>query len=169
MNRQLQIIYLVNHATMPVVEIMDPFILEKLMEYSTISPYPVSIAELLENGNKEIYSEEQSYKFLKKQVAVRLAHMVMELQHLPKELHAEKKCRSTMEKYCQSFDEIIQFEKKDPAPVVLKDFMEFLFKFKDRHHQVRHPQWIIDNPDLHLHCTLYYIPGYCSLYGGSLC
>jgi len=128
--------FMVNHATMPVVEIMDPFILEKLMEYSTISPYPVSIAELLENGNKEIYSEEQSYKFLKKQVAVRLAHMVMELQHLPKELHAEKKCRSTMEKYCQSFDEIIQFEKKDPTPVVLKDFMEFLFKFKDRHHQV---------------------------------
>ena len=118
---------------MPVVEIMEATVLDKLMEYSTISPYPVSIEELLENGDKENYSEEQSYMFLKKQVAVRLAHMIMELQHLPQELHAEEKCRTTMEKYCESFAEVIQFETKDPTPKVLKDFMEVLFRFKDRH------------------------------------
>jgi len=130
--------FMVDHATMPVVDIMEATLLDKLMEYSTISPYPVSIEELLENGDKENYSEEQSFMFLRKQVAVRLAHMIMELQHLPKELHAEEKCRATMERYCVSFSEVLQFETKDPSPEVLKDFMETLFRFKDRHRITAH-------------------------------
>ena len=118
---------------MPVVDIMEKEDLDKLMEYSTISPYPVSIEELLENGNRDKYSEENSYRFLKKEVAVRLAHMIMELQHLPREIHAEEKCRFTIDKYCTSFNEVIRFENKDPTPEVLEEFMELLFRFKYRH------------------------------------
>ena len=130
---KINIPILVNHSTMPVVDIMEPKDLDKLMEYSTISPYPVSIEELLENGNKDNYSEEQSYRFLKKEVAVRLAHMIMELQHLPKELHAEDKCRFTIEKYCTSFNEAIQFENRDATPETLQDFMKLLIRNKERH------------------------------------
>ena len=118
---------------MPIVDIMEKDDLDKLMEYSTISPYPVSIEELLEKGNRANYSEETSYMFLKKEVAVRLAHMIMELQHLPKELHAEAKCRFTIEKYCTSFNEVIKYENRNPTQETLQDFMELLFRFKVRH------------------------------------
>ena len=125
--------FIVNHSTMPVVDIMDSDTLDKLMEYSTISPYPVSIEELIEHGDRNNYSEERSYWFLKKEVAVRLAHMIMEIQHLPRELQAEEKCLFTIQKYSQSFKEVIEFENKDPTTEVLHEFMELLFKFKDRH------------------------------------
>ena len=118
---------------MPVVDIMESDTLDKLMEYSTISPYPVSIEELIEHGDRNNYTEERSYYFLKKEVAVRLAHMIMEIQHLPKELHAEEKCLFTIQKYSQSFKEVIRFEDLPASPDVLTSFMELLFKFKDRH------------------------------------
>ena len=118
---------------MPVVDIMDQDMLDKLMEYSTISPRPVSIEELMEHSNPDLYTEQHSYMFLRKEVAVRLAHMLMELQHLPKELHKEDQCIYTIEKYSQSFSEIIEFENKEPSLEALQEFMQLLFTFKSRH------------------------------------
>jgi len=118
---------------MPVNHILKPAILEKLMEYSTISPTPISITEFMSRGTPGAVSEEESYNHLKTEVAVRLAHMIMELQHLPRELHAEERCRHTLNLYSKSFSQIIEFESKPPCEKTLREFMEILKTFKARH------------------------------------
>ena len=79
---------------------MERDLVEKLMEYSLMSPQPMSFKEMIECGDRSRYSEdeEESFKFLKKEMAIRIAHMIMELQRLPKDLHEEEVCMKTMDK-----------------------------------------------------------------------
>lgn len=119
-----------DYQTMPVVEIMEPYVLSKLMEYSTIPPTPISIEEFMAMGG---ITEEESFTHLKMEVAVRLAHMIMELQHLPRELHAEERCHHTISLYSKSFSQIIEFEEREPDQETLAEFMELLTTFKARH------------------------------------
>jgi len=125
--------YLFDYQTMPVAYIMDTTELTKLMEYSTIPPTPYSIEEFIARGVEGGVTEEENYTHLKKEVAIRLAHMLMELQHLPKELHKEERCYHTINLYSKSFSQIINFEEKEPDDQTLKEFMEILKIFKDRH------------------------------------
>ena len=92
---------------MPVIEVMDPDLVDKLMEYSLMSPKPMSIEELIECGDRSLYTEADSFTFLKKEMAIRIAHMIMELQRPPKDLHEEEVCMKNMEKYCTTFKEVI--------------------------------------------------------------
>eukprot|EP00091_Calanus_sinicus_P014509 TRINITY_DN3207_c0_g1_i1.p1 TRINITY_DN3207_c0_g1~~TRINITY_DN3207_c0_g1_i1.p1 ORF type:complete len:170 (-),score=51.98 TRINITY_DN3207_c0_g1_i1:8-517(-) len=78
-------------------------------------------------------TEEDSFTHLKMEVAVRLAHMIMELQHLPRELHAEERCHHTISLYSKSFSQIIEFEEREPDQDTLAEFMELLITFKARH------------------------------------
>ena len=109
----------------------DSFPLEKfvdideLMHYTTVSPSPLSNDKLLEKCNCH-----ENYMFLKMEARVRLAHIIMELHNLPKELQAEDKCHFTIEKYCTSYREVVQLGDKETTPEV---FMQLLFSLKDRH------------------------------------
>ena len=67
-----------------------------------------------------------------------MAHMIMELQHLPHELHAEAMCQLTISKYSQSFSQAIQFENRDPTKENLTEFMDMLVTFKSRHENTVH-------------------------------
>ena len=62
-----------------------------------------------------------------------MAHMITELLSLPVEVHTEDKCILTIEKYCRSFNEVIQFENKDSNPEAKEEFTELLLRFRDRH------------------------------------
>ena len=101
------IVAAVDYESMPVNEIMEPDLVDKLMEYSLMSPQPMSIEEIIEFGDRSLYTEEASFTFLKKEMAIRIAHMIMELQRLPKDLHEEEVCMKTMEKYSTTFKEVI--------------------------------------------------------------
>merc|ERR1712115_170855 len=59
--------------------------------------------------------------------------MIIELQSLPVEVLTEGKCVLTIEKYCRSFNEVIQFENKDSNPEAKKEFNKLLLRFRDRH------------------------------------
>ena len=118
---------------MPVNEIMEPDLVDKLMEYSLMSPQPMSIEEMIECGDRSLYTEADSFTYLKKEMAIRIAHMIMELQRLPKDLHEEEVCMKTMDKYCTTFKEVIEFQDMEPSDVVLKIFKGKLVIFRDRH------------------------------------
>ena len=110
---------------MPVVDIMDRDLVDKLMEYSLMSP---QLEEMIKCGHRSL--EEASFTFLKKEMAIRIAHMIMELQRLPKDLHEEEVCMKTMDKYCTTFKEVIEFQDMEPSDVVLKNFKEKLVTFR---------------------------------------
>ena len=57
----------------------------------------------------------------------------MELQHLPKDLHAEERCRHTIRLYAESFTKILEFEERPADSLALDEFMETLTTFKSRH------------------------------------
>ena len=121
------------HQNMPVQDMLEKEKVDKLVEYSTKFPKAVNAADLLENQESGEYSEEKSFQFLKEEVAVRLAHLVMELQHLPKELRLERQMLLLMQKYSLSFTQIIEFEKKEADTQTLQDFRTLLVDLKERH------------------------------------
>jgi len=121
------------HQNMPVQDMLEKEKVDKLVEYSTKFPKAVNAADLLENQESGEYSEEKSFQFLKEEVAVRLAHLVMELQHLPKELRLERQMLLLMQKYSLSFTQIIEFEKKEADRQTLQDFRTLLVDLKERH------------------------------------
>ena len=124
---------LVKHQSMPVQDMLAKDKVDKLIEYSTFPPKAVNAADLLENQESGEYTESSSYKFLREEVAVRLAHLVMELQHLPKELRLEEKMLFLIQNYSNSFSEVIEFENRDPDQHTLEEFKNLLLDMKKRH------------------------------------
>ena len=59
--------------------------------------------------------------------------MIIELLSLPVEVQTENKCILTIEKYCRSFNEVIQFENKDSNQEAREDFTKLLLIFRDRY------------------------------------
>ena len=113
--------------------------LDKLLEYSTKSPVALTTEEHLAHAR---YFEEQHYRFLQRELAVRLANVIMEFQHLPWQLHAENLCVETIAQYTQSFKDVMQFEGKEERTLisypktpkkVLERFRGMLVTLRDRH------------------------------------
>jgi len=108
----------------------------KLSEWSARNPTPISIAEFLERGGNGKLDEEVSYVHLVQEVLVRLAHLIVELQHLPQELTEQENCRCVTRDYKQSFSELLEFEKVDPDPETLRKWSRLLKTWKQRHQDV---------------------------------
>jgi len=123
----------VNVEMSPAREYLEDEIFSKFNEYAAMQTTRVTIDWFMGYGDKRIYSEEQSYRFLKEEVAIRLAHMISQLQYLPVPIRDNVKTQWTIEKYCQSFREIMEYKDKNPNPAVMRDFMACLTTFKDRH------------------------------------
>ena len=121
----------------PAREYLEDEIFSKFNEYAAMQTTRVTIDWFMGYGDKRIYSEEQSYRFLKEEVAIRLAHMISQLQYLPVPIRDNVKPQWTIEKYCQSFREVLVFKDKNPNPAVMRDFMACLTTFKDRHKVTR--------------------------------
>ena len=77
---------------------------------------------------------EASFLFMRREVPVRIANIMKELQLMPKELSITKGCSLVTRQYAQSFKEVLAFESlsaKDPA--VLNDFTSTLMTIRERH------------------------------------
>ena len=131
---------------MPVFDSMDADLRSKLLEYSYIPPSPMSIEEMIECGGMEtpgaacslytasrLYTEEESFRFLKRELAVRIAHLIREFHQLPKDMHAEQACVGTMTKYSNTCQEVLEFEDLEASDVVLHKFRDKLITFRKRH------------------------------------
>ncbi|XP_069121722.1 pyruvate dehydrogenase (acetyl-transferring) kinase, mitochondrial-like [Argopecten irradians] len=105
-------------------------------KYASFSPSPVSIRDLLDFGSKT-GNEETSFVFLRHELPVRLANIMKEIRHLPKNLRSMPSVNLVKSWYDQSFEEILEFEdKKVVDKAILKDFSEGLQKIKNRHSKV---------------------------------
>ena len=119
-----------------------------LDKYSNYQPTPVSIQHFIdfaENANAV-----SSFLFLKRELPVRLANIMKELQLLPAELHETKACKvrflwimldivivltmsfqTVVDEYAQSFKDVLSFESQDHNDhKVLNDFTDMLHKVK---------------------------------------
>ncbi|XP_067232020.1 pyruvate dehydrogenase kinase, isozyme 3b [Chanodichthys erythropterus] len=108
----------------------------KIEYYSRFSPSPMSIKQFLDFG-RENACEKTSYMFLRKELAVRLANTMREVNLLPANLRCQPSVKLVESWYSQSFEELLDYEKRSPEdPHTLNDFLEILIKIRNRHNDV---------------------------------
>lgn len=81
-------------------------------------------------------SEKKSFIFLRKELPVRLANIMKEIALLPENLLRMPSVTAVNDWYMQSFNEIIEFEKKEPNEETLEYFCSELVKIRNRHSNV---------------------------------
>ena len=87
-------------------------------KYAAFNPNPLSLRKLLDFGlhiKKEcpVTGEQESMDFLQKELPVRLANIMKEINLLPPELRSTNSVRTVLSWYELSFKEIFAFEEKD--------------------------------------------------------
>jgi len=110
---------------------MDETEIMKLTFYSKFSPTPVSLGHFLNHGSKG--SIEDSFLFLRREIPVRLAQIMMELQLLPHDLLQQATCQEIQNQYAESFKDVLRFENLPNAPHTYAKFNDSLSMFRQRH------------------------------------
>ncbi|RWS31193.1 [Pyruvate dehydrogenase [lipoamide]] kinase-like protein [Leptotrombidium deliense] len=100
--------------------------------YSRFNPSPLSIKKFIDFGRKKC--EKTSFVFLRKELAVRLANIMQEINLLPENLLRMPSVALVQSWYRSSFEEILKFGKADEnEKKVLEDFCEKLIRIRNRH------------------------------------
>ncbi|XP_030637313.1 pyruvate dehydrogenase kinase, isozyme 3b isoform X2 [Chanos chanos] len=108
----------------------------KIEYYSRFSPSPMSIKQFLDFG-RDNACEKTSYMFLRKELAVRLANTMREVNLLPGNLLSQPSVRLVQTWYSQSFEELLEFEHQSPEdPRTLNEFLDILIRIRNRHNDV---------------------------------
>jgi len=112
-------------------KLMNESSVKKLELYSKFNPSPVSILQFLEFGRST--NTDHSYLFMRKEIPVRLANIMKELELLPDELQQQQNCSLTQDLYVQSFQELLRFETVPNTPSVKEEFTKCLQTIRQRH------------------------------------
>uniref|UniRef100_A0AAQ4QVT7 Protein-serine/threonine kinase n=1 Tax=Gasterosteus aculeatus aculeatus TaxID=481459 RepID=A0AAQ4QVT7_GASAC len=108
----------------------------KIEYYSRFSPSPLSIKQFLDFG-RDNACEKTSYMFLRKELPVRLANTMREVNLLPDKLLSQPSVRLVQKWYMQSFVELLDYENRKPEDCeALNDFLELLIEIRNRHNNV---------------------------------
>ncbi|XP_021967434.1 pyruvate dehydrogenase (acetyl-transferring) kinase, mitochondrial [Folsomia candida] len=100
--------------------------------YSGFNPSPLSMKQFLDFGQKAV--ENRSYVFLRKELPVRLANIMKEINLLPEKLQSMPSVALVEKWYEMSFEEILEFENTPENDAqTLKRFCETLVKIRNRH------------------------------------
>ncbi|XDB67060.1 PREDICTED: pyruvate dehydrogenase kinase, isozyme 3 isoform X2 [Capra hircus] len=109
---------------------------KQIERYSRFSPSPLSIKQFLDFG-RDNACEKTSYMFLRKELPVRLANTMREVNLLPENLLNRPSVGLVQSWYMQSFLELLEYENKSPEdPQVLDNFLQVLIKVRNRHNDV---------------------------------
>jgi len=106
---------------------------EKMLQYTRVSPTPISIAEFLERAQPNKISEAESYSHLVHECLVRLSHMITEVKQFPRELREQYDYQTLLSMYLTTWTGVLEFEKKAPSPENIQSAVSFLIERKARH------------------------------------
>ncbi|XP_074652322.1 pyruvate dehydrogenase (acetyl-transferring) kinase isozyme 2, mitochondrial-like [Tubulanus polymorphus] len=106
----------------------------KLLDYySQFHPSSLSMKQFIDFGSKYA-CEKTSFLFLRKEVPVRLANIMKEINLLPEQLINMPSVEMVESWYRQSFEEVLNFEDANPDdPNTLSEFCDALMKIRNRH------------------------------------
>lgn len=117
--------------------LLGPFagaIARKLENYSQFQPSSLSIQQYLDFGRTG--TARSSFLFLKKELLVRLANIMQEISLLPQNLLRMPSARLVNDWYCESFEDLLQFESTEPEPDIMSRFNDQLQVILKRHAHV---------------------------------
>eukprot|EP00096_Caligus_rogercresseyi_P000091 TRINITY_DN1020_c0_g1_i1.p1 TRINITY_DN1020_c0_g1~~TRINITY_DN1020_c0_g1_i1.p1 ORF type:complete len:431 (+),score=127.40 TRINITY_DN1020_c0_g1_i1:128-1420(+) len=105
-----------------------------LEHYAKFSPSPLSIHHFLEHGRKpSSRSHETAYFFMRKEIPVRLANIIKELELTPEVLQKQVSFCRIQDQYVQSFKECIKFQTSSNSSSVQESFKDTLKRIRARH------------------------------------
>jgi pyruvate dehydrogenase kinase 2/3/4 len=103
--------------------------------YSHFNPSPLSVKQFIDFGRSA--NEVRSFEFLRKELPVRLANIMQEINLLPENLLRMPSVHLVQNWYIRSFQEMIEFEDvKNVDNANLHKFCETLVKIRNRHADV---------------------------------
>lgn len=102
--------------------------------YSQFNPSPLSIKQFIDFGLSAC--QRKSFVFLRKELPVRLANIMKEINLLPDNLLRMPSVNQVNDWYVRSFSEILEFEKTDVTDKMLDRFCQSLIKIRNRHTDV---------------------------------
>lgn len=106
-----------------------------LEHYSHFNPSPLSVKQFIDFGRSA--NEVRSFEFLRKELPVRLANIMQEINLLPENLIRMPSVNQVQSWYVKSFNEVLEFE--DVKTVDKKNLLKFcetLVKIRNRHSDV---------------------------------
>jgi pyruvate dehydrogenase kinase 2/3/4 len=104
----------------------------KMEFYSKFSPTSVTLSHFLDHSSGG-GTVEDSFLFLRREIPVRLANMMMELEELPPELLNQPACQEILAQYGQSFKDVVSFENIPNDPESHEMFNQMLTNIRKRH------------------------------------
>jgi len=104
----------------------------KMEFYSKFTPTSVSMSQFFDHGDCG-NGVEKSFIFLRREIPVRLANIMMELELLPPELLAQPACMDILHQYSQSFAEVLKFESAESNAETHEEFNKLLSSIRHRH------------------------------------
>lgn len=106
-----------------------------LDRYSYFQPSPLSVKQFIDFGRSA--DEVRSFEFLRRELPVRLANIMQEIQLLPQNLLRMPSVNLVQSWYVQSFKEVLEFEDRTTIDgSCLRKFGETLVKIRNRHADV---------------------------------
>lgn len=110
--------------------------IERIKEMQKLTPTSLSVQELL-SFPQQTNPEERSFIFLRKQLLIRLANIIFEIECLPKAFRQQPSFAQCQEWYWQSFKDILRFEEVDARDISnQQEFTASLQKVVNRHSSV---------------------------------
>uniref|UniRef100_A0A0M3IBQ8 Protein-serine/threonine kinase n=2 Tax=Ascaris TaxID=6251 RepID=A0A0M3IBQ8_ASCLU len=117
--------------------LLGPFtsaIARKLEHYSQFQPSSLTIQQYLDFG--QTGTMKSSFLFLKNELLVRLANIMQEISLLPPTLLKMPSARLVSNWYCESFEDLLQFEHAQVEPDIMSKFNDQLQTILKRHSRV---------------------------------
>jgi len=122
----------VSNTEKAIAKTLNPEEIKTMEFYSKFSPTSVTLSHFLDHSSGG-GTVEDSFLFLRREIPVRLANMMMELEELPQELLSQSACQDIIAQYGQSFREVTQFENVPNNPESHEMFNEMLTNIRKRH------------------------------------
>ncbi|KRZ14831.1 putative [pyruvate dehydrogenase (acetyl-transferring)] kinase, mitochondrial [Trichinella zimbabwensis] len=106
----------------------------KIDDYAQFRPSALSMQSLVDFG--KLRDERSSFEFLKKELLVRLANIMKEVELLPSQLMETPSTKLVYQWYQESFQELLQYENANADTGTLRDFSRQLSRVLKRHNTV---------------------------------
>jgi len=111
-------------------KLLDIKSLRLLDNYAQFNPVPLSIEQFLAFGQRAM--ETESYHFLKKELPVRFANIMKEINLLPATLLQMPSVQDLQGNYADSFRDLIEFEGSSADPKNMAEFLQTLLEIEKR-------------------------------------
>jgi len=116
-------------------KLLDLKSLKMLDHYSQFNPSPLTIKQFKEFGLTG--TEEDSFVFLRKEIPVRMANIMKEINLLPGNLLQMPSILILQDWYAQSFKELVQYEAESkPDRIMMHKYCQILKTIQTRHNNV---------------------------------